>query len=66
MQDMNNKVTSKGPLKSNGLDFGPCCQNFETLSHDAVTLRSKIVVETTAGQRSEDVKGLRDAGMKMT
>lgn len=55
MQDISNKVTSKGPLRSNGLDVGLCHQHFETLSPDAVPMRSRnvigsVVVDTTAGQ----------------
>lgn len=68
MQGMNNKVTSKGPLISDGLDVSPCHQHFNTLSRDAVPPRiliDSVVVDTTAGQRSEDVKGLRDVGMKV-
>lgn len=55
MQGMNNKVTSKGPLISNGLDVSPCHQCFNPLSLDGVPLRSRslidsIVVDTTAGK----------------
>lgn len=72
---MNYKVTSKGSLKSDGLDVGPCHQHSETLSHDAVNWGGLRLQGTTAGQRSKDVmkgqksgevKGLRDAGSKMT
>lgn len=49
MQDVNNKVTSKDSPKSEGLDLGPCHQHFETLSRDAVPLRSRIGLALLGG-----------------
>lgn len=55
---MNNKVTSKDSQKSEGLDIGPCHQYFETLSGDAVPLRSRIGIGSVGGIPSQ-AKGVR-------
>lgn len=68
---VDNEVTSTGPLKSGGLDgWSPRQQHSEIISHGAVPPRSRtgserVVVDSTADPRTEDVKVLvRRAGMK--
>lgn len=60
MQDMNNKVTSKDSLKSEGLDICPYIyhQHFETLPGDTVPLRSRIG-NGFIGGRPPQTKGVR-------